>query len=65
MNQRDLDRAVAKATGETVAEISHRGFLPLTPNPVEREPLVVDWDQPDERRPAVFPQRPRRDGNAA
>ena len=36
MNQRDLDRAVAKATGETVAEISHRGFLPLTPIPVER-----------------------------
>jgi hypothetical protein len=61
MNQHDLNRAVAAATGETVSEISHRGFVPLTPTPVERDPLVVDWDEPDERRPAVFPHHPRFD----
>jgi len=38
MNQHDLNRAVAAATGETVSEISHRGFVPLTPTPVERDP---------------------------
>ena len=32
MNQHDLNRAVAAATGETVSEISHRGFVPLTPH---------------------------------
>ena len=65
MNQHDLNRAVAAATGETVSEISHRGFVPLTPTPVEREPPVVDWDEPDERRPAVLPKRPRDNRNAA
>jgi len=65
MNQHDLNRAVAAATGETVSEISHRGFVPLTPTPVEREPLVVDWDETDERQPAVFPHHPRFDRVAA
>ena len=30
MTQRDLNRAVARATGETVQEIDRRGFVPLT-----------------------------------
>ena len=54
MNQSELNRAVAEATGETVGTISDRGFVVLTPQPVEvepdREPLVVDWDEIDRRR---------------
>ena len=50
MNQADLNRAVAEATGETVATIAERGFTLLTRTPVEREPLVMDWDTYDEER---------------
>ena len=59
MTQRELNRAVARATGETVNEISHRGFIPLTTVPQERDPedLIVDWDQIDlERNVALFEQ---------
>ena len=47
MTQRELNRAVALATGETVNEISQRGFVPLTPVPQERDPedLILDWDR--------------------
>ncbi len=45
MTQRDLNRAVAQATGETVSMIASMGFVPLTHGPVEQEPLVVDWDK--------------------
>lgn len=50
MNRRDLNRAVAQATGESVSTIASLGFVPLTVGPVEREPLVVDWDELDEKR---------------
>ncbi len=50
MNPRTLNRAVAQATGESVSTIASLGFVPLTVGPVEREPLVVDWDQVDEDR---------------
>ena len=30
MTQNDLNRAIARATGETVTEIGRRGFQPLT-----------------------------------
>ena len=33
MRQADLNRAVARATGETVSEIAHRGFVPLIDGP--------------------------------
>ena len=57
MNQRDLNRAVACATGETVDEIATRGFVPLTEQPFESEPLVIDWDSYDlDRNVAVYPQ---------
>jgi hypothetical protein len=46
MTQNELNRAVACATGESVSEISSRGFSLLTPLPEEREP--------------VFPRRGRR-----
>ena len=45
MTQAELNRAVSHATGETVGTISEMGFVPLTAVPVEREPLVVDWDE--------------------
>ena len=45
MNQSDLNREVAKATGETVSTIEHRGFGLLTPVPAECEPNAIDWDQ--------------------
>ena len=60
MNQRELSREVSKKTGETVATIAALGFVPLTGQPYEREPLTVDWDQADaERNVAVFSQRSR------
>jgi hypothetical protein len=50
MTQAELNRAVAAATGETVATIAQRGFSLLTAGPVEREPLAMDWDSYDEER---------------
>lgn len=57
MNQSQLDRAVARATGETRGTISHLGFsiadlnsAHYDPEPVRRRPQVVDWDELDGRR---------------
>ena len=61
MTQNDLNRAVAAATGETVKTIADMGFVPLSGIPIEREPLVVDWDQVQQQRVSVFPQRRRRE----
>lgn len=58
MNQRELNRAVARATGESVSEIASRGFVPLTERPYELEDSCIDWDVCDlERIVAVYPQR--------
>jgi hypothetical protein len=60
MTQAELNRAVARATGESISEIARRGFSPLEPLADERAPLVVDWDETQaERRVAVFQQRSR------
>jgi hypothetical protein len=60
MAQRDLNRAVARATGETVSEIAHRGFVPLTTMPYEREGATDDWDEQDaQRNVCLFPRRKR------
>jgi hypothetical protein len=60
MNQRELNREIAKKTGETVSTIAALGFVPLTGQPYEREPQTVDWDKLDaERNVAVFSQRSR------
>ncbi len=65
MSQRDLNRAVSKATGENIATIAGMGFVELTRIPIEREPNVLDWDEYDlERNVAVIPQR-RRPATAA
>ena len=57
MRQRDLDRDIARATGETVSTVARMGFVPLLPVPYERdrEPLVMDWDEWEQTRRIVHP----------
>ena len=57
MTQAELNREVAKATGETVATVAGMGFVPLTSIPYERdrEPLYVDWEQLEESREVLHP----------
>lgn len=60
MTQSELNRAVARATGESVSTICEMGFVPLTPIPFEREPRTVDWDAADARRSVSLQPRRRR-----
>lgn len=57
MNQSQLDRAVARATGESRDTIQRLGFsiadpqsVHYDPEPVRRAPQIVDWDELDARR---------------
>ncbi len=59
MTQRQLDRAVARATGESIATITGMGFVPLRTIAYEREPLVIDWDEHDQDQRITI-ARPRR-----
>lgn len=60
MTQRQLNREVAEKTGETISTIAALGFVPLTGQPYEREPLTIDWDELDaERNVALLSQRTR------
>ena len=53
MTQNELNREVARVTGETVSEISRRGFGPadlenttFDPEPLETEiEKYLDWDE--------------------
>ena len=52
MTQREIDRQVARATGESVAEIRHLGFGEADPLEVDYDPepscplpQLLDWDQ--------------------
>lgn len=54
MNQNDLNRAVARATGETVSTIKRIGFLIADPSRPIADPdthdlggRVIDWDDFD------------------
>ena len=61
MNQRDLNREISRATGESVSTIAGMGFVELRPIPFEHEPLTMDWDEHDaEHTVSVIPQRRRR-----
>ncbi len=60
MTQAELNRAVARATGETVKTIADRGFIPLEPVGDDHEPLVVDWDELDRQRYAAMSPGRRR-----
>ncbi len=44
MNRNNFNRAVARATGESVETIAHRGFVLLTPVPFEREPRRASYE---------------------
>ncbi|AMV19561.1 hypothetical protein [Planctomyces sp. SH-PL14] len=44
LSQAELYRQVSRATGDPVAEIERRGFVPLTPFPVERDHDGVEVD---------------------
>jgi hypothetical protein len=44
LSQAELNRQVSRATGDPVAEIERRGFVPLTPFPVERDHDGVQVD---------------------
>ena len=57
MTQNDLNRAVAAATAKTVRTTAEMGFVLRSGIPIERKPLVVDWDQVQQQRVSVFPQR--------
>ena len=44
MTQAELDRAVARATHETVTTVRHLGFSELTPELEDADVQVIDWD---------------------
>ena len=48
MTQRDLDREVARATGESLNTIRNFGFSLVEPD--DPGPLTVDWEAIDEQR---------------
>ena len=56
MKQTDLNRAVALATGETIATVKRLGFLlaepyeTVDPDSETSGPLVIDWDELDHQR---------------
>jgi len=58
MNQNDLNRAVSRATGETVNEINRLGFslASLDEPAFDPEPSPwLDWDDVDAMRPRLLP----------
>ncbi len=64
MNQRELNRAVARATGEGLSEISRRGFSIADPAVVGFDPEPgelaesIDWDEVGHARSiAMHPRR--------
>jgi len=65
MDQSQLDRAVARATGEPLATIRRMGFS-LHASPAIQEdrdalprPQTVNWDRLDAQRSGYLPQRAR------
>ena len=62
MSPLKLRRAIARATGETVAEIRRRGFgladpeqVDFDPEPYQLPPQCVDWDAVDANRLRLLP----------
>jgi hypothetical protein len=61
VKQADLNRAVARATGESIATVKRLGFLIDDPNAgsnrsdlTDPGPAVVDWDELQARRVEPF-----------
>ena len=67
MKQADLDRAVARATGETVSTIKQLGFLLADPTDIldldsdQTGPNVIDWDALELQRNEAVMRRPQYD----
>jgi len=66
MTQRDLNCAIAAATGESVREIRRRGFSIMDleetcfdPEPDLLAPQMIDWDDFEGRRNIPVPLAPR------
>ncbi len=53
MTQRDLERELARTTGETTTTIRQRGFSLIAPPDLEQ--FIVDWDELAAERTALFP----------
>lgn len=59
MKQNDLDRSVAHSTGESINEVSRRGFVPLEDLNRGCDP-PIDWDELEAQRfVKLVPQRKR------
>lgn len=57
MTQRELERELARSTGESIGTIRSMGFSLV--EPPELEPLTVDWDSLAAQRVAMFPDNGR------
>ncbi|MGC3967603.1 MAG: hypothetical protein QM775_09600 [Pirellulales bacterium] len=57
MTQAEMEREVARTTGESICTVRSRGFSLLVMP--ERDPLVVDWDHVQEHDPSRYPLRRR------
>jgi hypothetical protein len=70
VNQADLNRAVARAMGETVSTVKQRGFGLVDPNdhldtdPGERAPYVIDWDALETSHHEPIARRPHHEPTA-
>ena len=67
MKQADLNRAVARATGESISTIKGLGFLiddlsadSVGLDPTDPSPAVIDWDESQVRRLEPFCGEPER-----
>jgi hypothetical protein len=67
VKQADLNRAVARATGESISTIKRLGFLIDDPStgsdhldPLDLGPAVIDWDELQARRLEPFCREPER-----
>lgn len=67
MNQNEINRAVAFATGECLCEIQRRGFsiadpveVNFDPEPNDLPPNIVDWDEIDLQRNVAVAEQPLR-----
>ncbi len=56
MTRQDFERALVRATGESIDTIRHRGFSLV--EPPELKPLIVDWDELQAER-GIRPGRPK------
>jgi hypothetical protein len=55
MTQHELERELARHTGDSLSTIRRHGFSLV--EPPELEPLAVDWDQLDTERVRILPAK--------